>query len=288
MRSARARKGFVGWRWIAGAVACSAAIAFSPARAETIEIGGTGMLLPVMRLMARHYERTAPDDNVVVLPSLGSTGGVKALAGRAISLAVTALPSKRLVPASDLLDTEFARTPLVMASSKTGAPGHLSLNALARIFTGETAAWPDGSPLRLIIRRPRDTSILLLAAASPAMRRSVKMAHERAGLKIAKDDQDNAGTMEVVAGSLGIITLGQVLAERRRLRVIAIGPADATPKGVADGSYPYRIRQFLVTRPERLSPGVGLFIDFVFSPAGREILSRNGYLPVPRKAGGVR
>ena len=72
--------------WLIGA-------AVGPANAaETIKIGGTGSALGDMTRLAEAYMRANPDTKVVVLPSLGSAGGIKALRAGAIDIALTTDP----------------------------------------------------------------------------------------------------------------------------------------------------------------------------------------------------
>ena len=60
----------------AGAIHSLMIGASSLAQAETIRIGGTGVALGGMALLGEAFERRNPDAVVVVLPSLGSSGGV--------------------------------------------------------------------------------------------------------------------------------------------------------------------------------------------------------------------
>jgi phosphate transport system substrate-binding protein len=61
----------------------------SHAHAETLRIGGTGVALGGMRILGDEYQKLHPEAEIVVLPSLGSSGGVKALLKGAIGLSVS-------------------------------------------------------------------------------------------------------------------------------------------------------------------------------------------------------
>jgi phosphate transport system substrate-binding protein len=47
---------------------------------ETIRIGGTGSVLAAMRILGSELRKVEPDTQVEVLASLGTSGGVEALA----------------------------------------------------------------------------------------------------------------------------------------------------------------------------------------------------------------
>jgi phosphate transport system substrate-binding protein len=46
---------------------------------ETLIIAGTGSSVGTMRLMAKGFQKKYPNATVEVLPSIGSTGGIKAV-----------------------------------------------------------------------------------------------------------------------------------------------------------------------------------------------------------------
>lgn len=71
---------------LAAALLCAA-----PADAdEVVRVTGTGSALGVMTRVARAYEAARPGAKVAVLPSLGTTGAVKAVAARAIEIGLAA------------------------------------------------------------------------------------------------------------------------------------------------------------------------------------------------------
>jgi ABC-type phosphate transport system substrate-binding protein len=54
-----------------------------PALAETVRISGTGGAIGGMRLLAEAFRKAEPGVDVFILPSLGSSGGIRAvLAGK--------------------------------------------------------------------------------------------------------------------------------------------------------------------------------------------------------------
>src|SRR5947208_6491721 len=49
------------------------------ASAESIRIGGSGAALPTMRLLGEALKQTAPEFSLVMVPDLGTAGGLRAL-----------------------------------------------------------------------------------------------------------------------------------------------------------------------------------------------------------------
>lgn len=255
-----------------------------PAYGETIKIGGSGTPRGVMILMANSYMKAHPADKIMVLPSLGSSGGVRAALAGAIQLGYTARPLKKSEVSKGAAGIEFSRTPLIMATSNLSAPDNLALSQLAQIYSGAMTKWPDGSPIRLVMRRQYESSIVALRGISPEIRRAVEKSYSRKGLKYVKNDQENADTIERLPGALGVTTLGQLLSEGRKLKPLGLAGAVPGAKALADGTYPYLKRQFLVISSKaKVHPAARRLIDFVFSEGGRKILTQTRHMIIPRK-----
>ena len=62
---------------------------------ESLRIGGTGAALGTINLLANAYSEINPDTSVEVLPSLGSGGGIKALIGGRIDIALSTRPASK-------------------------------------------------------------------------------------------------------------------------------------------------------------------------------------------------
>lgn len=103
------------------------------ATAEEIKIGGTGAALGTMRLLAEAFSKRNPDVKITVPSSLGSGGGINAAAKGAIDIAVSSRPLSDDERKLGLMESEYARTPLVFAVSAkskitaiTSTPGAVS------------------------------------------------------------------------------------------------------------------------------------------------------------------
>src|SRR5687767_3132598 len=103
-------------------VAAALLVAAGAAQAAAeIKIGGTGNALGTMRELAHAYSKLHPGTKVIVLPSLGSGGGIKAATNGAIDIAVSSRPLKDDERQPDVVETEYARTPFVFAVSAKSA-----------------------------------------------------------------------------------------------------------------------------------------------------------------------
>jgi phosphate transport system substrate-binding protein len=259
-----------------GFIALAVVAGSSQAHAEEIKVGGTGAGLGIMRLLADAFVKTDPDVSVTVLPSLGSSGGIKALAAGAIQLSVSSRDLKDAERQQGLTAVEFGRTPFVFAVSAENETSGITMSQLVDIYSGKTTRWPDGTRIRLVLRPVSEADSAMIRNMSPEMAQAKKQAQERPGMLFAITDQDNQDDIENIAGAIGGTSLGQIVAERRKLKALVLDGVQPTPQNLADGSYPHAKILFLVTG-QKTPPAAHRFAEFVQSPAGREILGRTGY-----------
>jgi phosphate transport system substrate-binding protein len=241
-------------------------------------MGGTGSALAAMNILAAAYGKSEPGPAIEILPSLGTSGGLRALQAGAIQIALSTRPLTEAERANGLRDLPYARTPLAFATHQESGIDTISRDDLVRIYAGELTEWPGGIPVRLIRRPATEADWALLISLSPNMERAVQSALRRPGLMTAATDQDNALALESVRGSFGLIALGQALAERRNISLLTMDGTSPTPAAIASGQWPLTRSLYLVTMAA--PPGeVSAFLDFVVSAEGRAILAEYGHLP---------
>lgn len=247
------------------------------ASAETVKMGGSGANLGTMRLLAEAFEKSHPGVRFTIFPSLGSSGGISALMDGAVDIALLSRPLKERERAKGVTAVEYGRSPFVIVTAKKDAPPSFTLQQLAAIYGGSVTSWPDGSPLRLVLRPRGDSDTDALEGMSPAMRSAVRKAHHRKGLIIATSDQENADAIQKIPGAMGTSTLAIVLSEKRPLKPLSLGGVDPTPGNLANGTYPFFKRLFMAVGPKKPSLAVRQFVEFARSPEGRRILAETGH-----------
>lgn len=266
-----------GRRALAAAMAglCVAAFGSTAAAAE-LKIGGTGNALGAMRLLGQAFAKQNPDIQIVVLPSVGTSGAIKAVPKGAIDIGLSSRPLSDEEARSGTVATEYARSPLVFAVSvKNKTPG-LTLEQVADIYTGKLANWPDGTQIRPILRQPGDDNTRQVRQLSAALDKALSVAEQRPGMPFATNDQETAEKLESIPGALGVTTLGLIKSEDRALKALALEGVEPTAANGASGKYPHVKRLYYITRTEP-SAEVKRFIAFVNSPVGRDILARSGH-----------
>jgi phosphate transport system substrate-binding protein len=264
------------------AVVCSALLSFTvgsvtPAQADTIKIGGTGSGMAAMSVLAQEFRKANPDADIVVLPGIGSGGGIKGVQSGVVDVGISARPLKDSERGKGAEETELARTPFVFVVPKKNAIAGFSEDELVDIYAGRRTTWSDGSRIRLIMRPTDDAdAVMLRTKFSPAMAEAVKAAEARPGMLFAGTDQDAADMLVQTPGALGVLSLAQVVAEQRALNVLRFDGVEPSVKAAADGTYRHYKVLYLLTSPHA-KPTAQKFASFVQSARGKELLEQLGF-----------
>ncbi|HEX5863095.1 MAG TPA: substrate-binding domain-containing protein [Casimicrobiaceae bacterium] len=245
------------------------------AAATEIKIGGTGNALGTMRLLGDAFDKQNPDMKAMVMPSVGTTGAIKAVPKGALDIGLSSRPMTEEERKLGAVDVEYARTPLVFAVSTKSQVRALTLNQLVDIYGGKMVNWPDGSQIRPVLRQAGDETTRQIKNISPALDKALSAAEQRPGMPFATNDQEGADKTESIPGALGVMALSLINSESRQLRALTLDGIEPTASNAASGKYPHVKRLYLITQSDP-SAGVKRFVAFLQSPAGREILIRTG------------
>ena len=260
-------------------VALSCLAVGAPAKAQTLNIGGTGAALGSIRVIADAFEEANPGVKINIPKSIGSGGGIKAVIAGAFDIGLSSRPVKPEERAAGVTAAMYARTPFVLVTSRTEEETTMTTSELFLIYSGVRETWPDGESIRLVLRPQSDSDWDVLAGLSPDFENSLIEAINRRGLPVAFTDQDAMAMIETLPGGLGTASLGAVISENRALRPLTIDGVAPTLDNIADGSYPMEKSLYLVTRPPR-NELTERFIAFIRSEEGARILTDTGNLVV--------
>lgn len=235
-------------RWLATLpLGAAGLVAAAPDRAADagLRVGGTGVGLGVLQRLA---DALPTLKSAQLVPSLGTGGGLRALAAGALDLALAARTLNEDERAKGLVERPLFRTPVVWAVHAEVPLQRVTTAELAALYAGRTPQWRDGLPVRLVLRPASDVDTALTRALGPAMAEAADRAQVRAGVHLAATDGEATEALERIAGSLGITTLGLLLAERRHVKVLALDGTEPGLAALAAGRYPHAKTVYAVTR----------------------------------------
>ena len=249
------------------------------ARAGTVTVGGTGSALQAVRLLAEGFEATHPDIRVEVPASLGTNGGIRAVAAGAIDLCVAARPLTEAETAAGLRAVPWGSTPVMVVVAPSVGEHAVTFDDLAELLSGRRPQWANGEPVVPVLRPPAEADTLLLSAATPGLAQAIEQARARPGMLVAITDQESAQVLTSTPGAVGTITLLQKESERLALRALALNGERPDLAALADGRYPLTRRYWIVSGPAPSAEARAL-LEHLAGPAADKRLRGLGLLPV--------
>jgi phosphate transport system substrate-binding protein len=212
-----------------------------------------------------------------ILPSMGSSGAVKAVLAGRLDIGLSARSLTEEERSQGAVEKGYARSPFVFAVNMSVKTAGLTLAEVADIYAGKRDRWENRSRIRLVLRPRSDSDTPVLKSMSPAMSAAVESALRREGMIVGMTDQEATDLIQKIPGAFGATTLSLLVSEKRPVRVLTLDGIVPSLRAIADGSYPYAKTLYMVTRK---NPPLEIrrFIEFVRSPAGAAILTKNGQI----------
>jgi len=267
---------------IGGAIVADSAFA-NPQ--EKLIIAGTGLSIGVMKRMADGFQRRHPNVTVNILPSIGSTGGIKAVKEGKIDIGLSARSLKQEERIPGIIEEFYGRTAFIFGVQESNPIEGLRLTELEEIYAGKRRTWSDGRPIRMILRPLYDAYSAFLAGINPGMKSASEQAHSIPGVFVGMTDREAAVQIERTPGSFGTTSAAIVAAERLKVKALSVDGVLPTLSNVSTGKYPYAMTMSIVYKKDKYMGAVKDFIDFLFSNDGRKLLSANGHVTLPRVVG---
>ncbi|MDR2405186.1 MAG: phosphate ABC transporter substrate-binding protein [Deltaproteobacteria bacterium] len=243
-------------------------------------ISGSTTVLPLTEAAAELFMK----DNDGIQLSVSGTGtgeGIKSLVDGNVDIAGA---SRDLLPA-EIVRAKSLEVPLIrhtVALDSLAVVVHpdnpltgLTLDQLEKIYIGEIKNWSElGSFDRPIIAINRDSSSgtfemwLKLVLKGKRYRRDAQVQPSGGGITYAVGGNRNA---------IGYVGVGFL---NPRVKVLEINGVLPSLENVANGSYPLSRELYMFTR-DPVPDTAKLFLDFLGSPTGRDIITETGFLPPP-------
>ena len=210
-----------------------------------------------------------------VVAHLGSIGSLRAVEQGALDLALISRPLQVDERMRGLQAVEYGRTPFALTTGMAGVTG-LTRARLAEMIEDPRATWPDGTPVRLVLRPKSDGDHVLLASMGPLVELALARANARQGMVIAVTDQEAVDAVARLRGGLGGCGLSLLRSSAHKLVPLALDGVAPTVANVENASYRIVNRMHIAT----LGAPVGLaleLINFLQSTEGQTLLAQFGH-----------
>jgi phosphate transport system substrate-binding protein len=243
---------------------------------DPVRLGGTGAAFGLLQALGDAFG-AASGIKIVNVPSLGSSGGLRALAENKIDISVSGRPLRPEEATKGLKVAAAVRTPYFLVTSHRN-PNAIRSSEVASFYLRPDAKWADGTPVRIILRPRSDSDTDVMGELFSGMADALEEARHRPDVPTAATDQDSADLAEQISGSLAGMTATQLKTEGRRLRVVVLDGVDPTFASYESGKYRYGKKLYFVVRNTDRED-IDRFMSFVRSAEGLRILREAEVLP---------
>ncbi len=236
-------------------------------------IAGTGAALPLLERLADRYEADS-GKRIRIASSIGSSGGLAALADGVIDCAVVSRPLRPEERAAGAIHP-FALAPVVLAAGRDVPLDGMASEDLVRLVEGTQTAGSNGAPALMILRETGDSGFAVFGQRITGFHEAWQRSLASGRWPVVYTDEDMERALVKQSAGAGIIDYGTLRLHNLPLHVIPVdGLAPAE-----DGSAPYPyVRPFTLVCP--VAPGHRLagFVRFLRTPETRQLIRSFGYL----------
>ena len=240
---------------------------------KTLTLTGSTTVLPIAQDAADAY-MAAHSDVDIQISAGGSSVGIKSIGEGTVDIGMASREMKdseksqypNLVPVAIALDGIA-----IIVNPENNISG-LTKEQVKDIYLGQYSNWNElGGPDMEIVIVGRDT-----ASGTRGSFDELVLDKEDPTSSMLQKDSNGAvhDTVKTTPGAIGYVGLGYVDSDVKGVAVNGITPTQAH---VQDGTYPISRSLWMITQGER----TGLakeFIDYILSPAGQEIVDREGFV----------
>jgi phosphate transport system substrate-binding protein len=209
------------WRILAW---CTWVLAFA-VHAETLVIPGAGTSEVVLKHLAEGFQRQYPQDQVQIPPSVGSAGGIKAVAGDEAIIGQASRSLREREVQAGLKQLVFAQDAVAFAVGEAVTVHGLSCEQLADIYSGRIDNWSvlggPSMPIRVLVRETTESSYEILRRAFPLLQ-NIKVLEQA---KLANHDYEMIELLGKYKTAIGWMTSSSLPSARPGVKLLAIDGA---------------------------------------------------------------
>jgi phosphate transport system substrate-binding protein len=240
---------------------------------------GTGAMTPLARRLA---EASLADGgaNVVVEDSVGSGGGIRAVADGAIDIGLLSRPLGPREQGLGLVVVPIAKSAVVIAANPRVQAASVGSDELVALVRGDRITFSDGRPAVMLLRDRDESANLALELQIPALKAAREAAYAGSRLRVLYYDEAMIEALSTSSGALGVIDLAIATTTRTSLKVLALDGVLPSREDIASGRWRATRELSFVYRADRAAR-VAAFVAYVRSPKGRAVIEGMHAVPLP-------
>lgn len=243
---------------------------------QKITVGGTGDSQQLLWEIAKSLEERLGGGEIDVPESIGSGGGIRALAAGKIDLARVARPLKENEKKLGLTYKRFALSPIVFVAhpSVTGVE-NLKSEDIIGIYSGKINVWGQlggqDQKIYALTREIGDSSRLVLNKHIPGFKEIVKPA-----AKVVYNTPEAVATLIRHKKTVGFLPMPMAIGNN--LKILKVDGVYPSTENVKNGQYKLVVPFGIVYKGE-LKGLTKRFVNFLSSNEGKRLITEYGAIP---------
>ena len=232
----------------------------------------------VIAALTEGFAEVEPGVTVSYDPT-GSGAGIEAASNGSADIGLASRALKDEEKANGLTETVVALDGIAVIVNAGSAVSDLSVEQIAKIFTGEITDWSEvGGTAGKISCVGRE-------AGSGTRDGFESITSTKDACRLDQELTSTGGVIEAVAGNANAIGYASLSAVEGKdtVKAVTVGGVACTEDTVLDGSYAIQRPFVLVTKTDAaLSPAAQAFFDYAASTAANELIKAAGAVPTAK------
>ena len=257
----------------------SAAAAESKADAQTpvsgsVATDGSTSMEKVIGALGEAFTKANPDATFTYNPT-GSGSGITAVSEGRCDIGLSSRALKDEEKSQGLVETTLALDGIAIIVNKENTVEDLSLDDIAKIYTGEITNWSEVGG--------EDADIVLIGREAGSGTRDgfESITGTSDSCKYRQELTSTGDVITTVSSNPGAIGYASLAAVKDTVKKVSVDGVEATEETVKDGSYKVQRPFVLVTKDgTELSEAAQAFFDYVTSKDAADIILAAGAVPV--------
>lgn len=259
----------------------SAAAAESKADAQTpvsgsVATDGSTSMEKVIGALGEAFTKANPDATFTYNPTgSGSGSGITAVSEGRCDIGLSSRALKDEEKSQGLVETTLALDGIAIIVNKENTVEDLSLDDIAKIYTGEITNWSEVGG--------EDADIVLIGREAGSGTRDgfESITGTSDSCKYRQELTSTGDVITTVSSNPGAIGYASLAAVKDTVKKVSVDGVEATEETVKDGSYKVQRPFVLVTKDgTELSEAAQAFFDYATSKDAADIISAAGAVPV--------
>jgi phosphate transport system substrate-binding protein len=244
--------------------------------AESLVIPGSGNPEYALGALAKGFNAQQAKHQVVIPPSTGTAGALRALAEGSASIGRVGRRLNDAELASGLRFVPFGRDPVVFVAGAGVAVRNITSAQVLDVYNGKVSNWQElGSkpgPIRAIGREVTDASRQALSRYIEPFK-TIPLDPK---VKVVNLDPQMIDLLDKYPTSLGFINRSALLSATTKLVPLSLDGIAATPDNVSSGKYSVVLEMGLIIKADKLTEAGRLFLAYIASAEGVRVLEKLG------------